>query len=155
EHHATKLSLSLRDIHALALAWAPPRARMERLLAAAEHWGPAHELGHALISTPAQRVRYLYGLQRCTCQQHAANECAAVCISATFLQTAGRADLIEAEGRWTPMLLETVEVGASGAAKLLATLGPIPETRNGLSRLLHQRLGRSAPRDSTPNDQGP
>ena len=132
--------LTLADIHELALRWTPRRARMDGLLKQVDHWGPAHELGHALISTQAERDRYLYGLQRRPWRQQAAHELAAMRVSASLLITAGREDLVDAERRWTPMLLETEQAGMPGAHQRLKVLGELPRSRLELERLLKRKL---------------
>jgi hypothetical protein len=55
------MTLTLGDIYELAVAWCPKKARWPHLIECADTWGPAHELGHALIETSDRWRKDGYG----------------------------------------------------------------------------------------------
>lgn len=111
-------------------------------------WGPAHEIGHALLSTPAQRALALFGL--CSigeCSHHGrcdTIEVAAMLISTRMHARMGRLDLVRAECRNTPDYARLMSADRLRRAKRTLrrfSLTRLPRTVEGLDALLARRLG--------------
>ncbi len=149
---ATNGPLTLPALHELANLWCPAQARWNYLLAGFDHWGPAHELAHALLSRPDERVQLNYGLCEagyCSClaERCYGIELAAQRISWRLLAVVGREDLAREDIDATDYY-DLMATPANWAASwyLLRTerLWPLPSTINGLARLLERRLGASS-----------
>ena len=150
--------MRLEDIYELALSWVPRRAWWPHLLENAEHWGPAHELGHALVEEPWRRRKRAYGLHdfdKCTCrgQTCEVHEIAAMIISRHLLVSAKHTSLANREYNDTGYgwIIDDPTLNRRARALLKRKgLWPIPRSRSGLEALLRRRFRRrSAPRKPT------
>ena len=85
-----KSDLTLSTLARLANTWVPRAAGWDHLLGEEDGWGPAHELGHALIEPKARRSKEGYGRCAAGFCIHDGEECdvyevAAMLISSTTL----------------------------------------------------------------------
>lgn len=146
------MTLTLSDLHALALRYCPRPARWDRLLRVRPPiaWGPSHEIAHALLSQPAERRLADYGMCsagfcRCYGDRCDVVEVAAIKISARLFVAAGRPDAVRIEAEATEGYAELVTPWyVRRAHGLLGRRGlrlrTLPRTRAGLERLLERRL---------------
>jgi hypothetical protein len=151
--------LTLDDIYLLALSWVPRRAWWSHLLlGGAEHWGPAHELAHALIEEPWRRRRRTYALcdfNKCTCrgQMCEVHEIAAMAISRRLLSATGNPRLANREYNDTGYgwIIDDSVLNQRALALLKRKgLWPVPRSRSALEAQLRRRFRRSsAPRRPT------
>lgn len=137
--------ITLAQIHALACRWASPEAAYENLLVDVVCWGPAHELGHALIAGRRGRNRG-YGLCSwwCVCYRDRCTiiEAAAMIVSSTLLRRAGHRDLITKERHGTEGLNAIDEVRPRGKLLLIERgIWPLPLDADGLEQLAARRIG--------------
>lgn len=144
------MSLTIFDLADLARAWCPRVAVRRGFLAHALGWGPAHEIGHALISLPHERALPEYGIRCsigfCKCQYERCHvvELAAMRISAALVVAAGMPALADEERKNTEDYdLMVSPAGARAARRMVVRrVGwPVPRTRVGVERLLRERLG--------------
>lgn len=140
--------MTLRDLYDLAILWCPRKARWEHLIDRVNSWGPAHELGHALIETRDRWSKPDYG--RCAlafCIHHAkrcdTHEMAAMGISCQLLRAAGHEEMVYAEHRATIDIELVDPIHIDRGKKLLRKKGlwPVPKTRRSLEAALKRRLG--------------
>lgn len=147
------MTLTLPDLHALALRWCPRPARWSHLLRARHiAWGPAHEIAHALLSLPAERRLADYGMCSagfCCCPGDRCDivETAAIKVSARLLVAAGRPDAVQLEADATEGYADLMTPWHVRRAHWLLgrrglRLGTLPRTRAELERLLERRVGR-------------
>lgn len=129
-------ALTLDILWTAAIEWCPFRARWEHLLERPISWGPAHELGHALIEPADRRDLENYGacsLGFCGCEDDRCDvhEIAAMTISSRLLTYVGRPDLVlrEIEDTTDYDLLD-IPFYRGRARALLRELGlwPVPYT---------------------------
>lgn len=147
--------LTLYDLHQLAIEWCPTKARWAHLLKQAGTWGPAHELGHALIETSDRWRKHNYGrcaLAFCHChlQQCDTYEVAAMRISSRLLAACGHPRLAHQEFDETSDIdiVDPIHEGRATALLRRKKLWPVPRSRRTLEIALARRLGR--PRGSRP-----
>lgn len=143
------MTLTLADIHELAVRYCPRPARWDYLLVD-DYWGPAHEIAHALLSTPEERALPSYGLcdgePGCSCTDGWCYvvEAAAMRISGHLLYNVlGRDDLSSQDWDACTRIDEIEKPStwrASWAMLRAERLWPLPRTRAGLERLLERRL---------------
>jgi hypothetical protein len=152
--HATDASstsrLTLQDLWRLANLWCPKPARWTHLLDEPNSWGPAHELGHALIE-PRWRWKFR-NYERCPlgfCQCNKANPCnayeaAAMYISRTLLRAVGHEFIADREIEETTDYdyLEPADFKRAKALLKRKKLWPVPRTRKALEAALKHRLGK-------------
>jgi hypothetical protein len=107
--------LDLVDINDLALKFCPEVASWQILGRGVHHYGPAHELAHALLSTPSERRLTSYGLCElandpaygypvgCSCDgaRCFVVELAAMTLSRGLVSGAGHPEIAEDEARAT------------------------------------------------------
>lgn len=94
--------ITLQAIHTLALAFCPREARWQHLLERSDSWGPAHELGHALVEPANRRDLEHYGgcaagFCHCPGARCDVHEIAAMMISARLVRRAGHPELAARE----------------------------------------------------------
>lgn len=142
-------ALSLAAIQRLARRYTPRPARYEPRLVGEDWWGPAHEIGHALVATRADRALRDYGLPcaagfcRCPYERCHVYELAAMAVSARLVCNAGRPDVATREVEDTSDYDLMIHRGTVRAAERLLTqrkLQRLPRTIEGLERLLRWRL---------------
>src|SRR6185295_5958626 len=141
--------ITLDKLRRLALRWCPPEARWDSLIARTRRrsWGPAHELGHALIE-PVERWsmpdygRCSTGFCRCVGGECDVVERAAMLISSRLVAYAGYPDLAIDERTST----DGYDLIASPyyerrAKRMLVKLGlwPVPYTMSRLTSALARR----------------
>lgn len=142
--------LSLDVLYELALEWCPTKARWNHLLDGPKTWGPAHELGHALIEA---RWRWdIEGYDHCAlgcchCTKWGyctVYEAAAMYISRGLLVAAGQAFLAEREINDTHDYDYIEPYHFKRARNLLRRkkLWPVPRSRRSLEAALKRRLGK-------------
>jgi hypothetical protein len=146
-------SITLRDLWSLANEWVPRKACWKHLLDYWNNWGPAHELGHALLEPAERRSKRSYGRCAPGACQHEDDECgvaeiAAMMISAQLVTAAGHPALAEREVQGTTDY-DVIATPANyrRARKLLKQrkLWLLPRTKATLERALRARLGRRVP----------
>lgn len=141
--------MTLHDLWLLANQWCPKRASWDHLLEAQGSWGPAHELGHALIETSDRWFKRDYGhcaLAFCQCHLDLCDtyEVAAMYISHRLLRAAKHEYLADREYNETSDIDLVDEVHTERAKALLRRkkLWPVPRTKRGLEAALKRRLGK-------------
>ena len=156
--------ITLDKLRRLALRWCPPEARWDSLIARTRRrsWGPAHELGHALIE-PVERWsmpdygRCSTGFCRCVGGECDVVERAAMLISSRLVAYAGYPDLAIDERTST----DGYDLIASPyyerrAKRMLVKLGlwPVPYTMSRLTSALARRetLARQHDRRDTAHE---
>lgn len=146
--------MTLEDLHNLAVLWCPKKARWDNIFVV-DHWGPAHELGHALIETRDRWKKESYGrcsLSSCKCylQRCVVYEAAAMTISRGLLKNVGREDLADDELQATDDYDFIEEEHYRRAMRLLRdkNVWPMPKKLPQLERLLRVRLVK--PRGASP-----
>ena len=157
---ASSSSLTLRDLWVIANEWCPLKARWPHLLESEKSWGPAHELGHALIETRDRWDKHDYGrcaLAFCHCKAARCDthEIAAMLISHALLRATGNAFMSEREYNETSDidLVQPIHEARAKALLRRKKLWPVPRTRKTLEAALRRRLGR--PRGSKPPKRPP
>ena len=150
--------MTLDDLYKLALSWVPRKAWWPHLLEDPNHWGPAHELGHALIEEPWRRHKRAYGLcdlGDCKCRGRVceAHEVAAMVISRRLLDATGNIHLSNREFNDTGyswIIDDLTNVRRARALLRKKKLWPVPRSRRALEALLRRRFRRqSAPHRPT------
>lgn len=141
--------LTLPYLYKLAIEWCPVDARWPHLFEDELSWGPAHELGHALIE-PRWRWEFFgytrCNLYRCHCGRDLCTvyEAAAMTISGRILDSMGEGGLADNEIDNT-VDYDTIERSHFERAKTLLRrkrLWPVPRTRASLESALRRRLGK-------------
>jgi hypothetical protein len=147
--------LTLLDLWRLAVEWCPKKARWPHLIDDHESWGPAHELGHALIEARVRWNQNDYGhcpLAMCNCRRELCDtyEVAAMLISHALLRATGNEFMSEREYADTTDIDLVDPVHNQRAKALLRKKGlwPVPRTKRSLEAALRRRLGK--PRGSKP-----
>lgn len=150
-------SLSLEMLYQLAVEWCPKKARWSHLLVTIASWGPAHELGHALIETPDRWNKQDYGhcpIAFCKCRYDLCDtyEIAAMRISSRLLAAAGHPRLAHQEYDETSDidLVDPIHEGRATALLRRKKLWPVPRTKRTLEAALKRRLGRPRGSKSQP-----
>jgi hypothetical protein len=112
-------------------------------------WGPAHELGHALIEPSRGWKEYDYGRCALAFCNHRGQRCdtyevAAMLISHALLRASGNAFMSEREYNETSDVDLVDPVHDKRAKALLRRKGlwPVPRTRRALEAALKRRLGK-------------
>ena len=102
------MTLRLRDIHQLAVAYVPTIAADHRLFDDdARSWWPAHEIGHFLVATSAECREHKFGIDmdaEAGTAKHryiVAKEIAAMSISQRLLRRSGHAAVADEEIQFT------------------------------------------------------
>lgn len=139
--------LTMSGIHALAVRWTPPKARFDSMLVDRDSWGPAHELGHALVEPRSRHAIAGYGrcsLGFCRCRGESCNvfELAAMLVSSRLMFAAKRSDLVDDETQHTTDLDLVTPKNVDDAERLIRRLKlwPIPRTFAAVSRECQRRL---------------
>jgi len=152
--------LTLLDLWRLAVEWCPKKARWPHLIDEHNSWGPAHELGHALIEPSDRWDKHDYGrcalaFCRCKAERCDTHEVAAMLISRALLRAAGNEFMSEREYNETSDidLVQPIHEARAKALLRRKRLWPVPRTRRTLEAALKRRLGR--PRGSKPSKQPP
>jgi hypothetical protein len=152
--------VTLEDLYELANLWCPKKARWAHLLEHADTWGPAHELGHALIETSDRWRKESYGhcaIAFCECPRHLCDtyEIAAMRISSRLLAACGHPGLAHQEFDETSDIDLVDPIHEKRATALLRRkkLWPVPRTRRTLEAALVRRLGK--PQGSKPKPPKP
>lgn len=139
--------ITLARLHRLAVRWCPPGARWDSLIAKRQSWGPAHELGHALLEPAERRMMNDYGRCSTGCCMCAGGDCdvverAAMLISARLVTYAGRPDLVrDEEDRTDEYEMIATPYYTRRARRRLRSLGlwPVPYTISRLTSALRRR----------------
>lgn len=147
--------MTLYDLWQLANQWCPKKASWDHLLEAQSSWGPAHELGHALIETSDRWGKESYGhcaIAFCECPRHLCDtyEIAAMRISSRLLAACGHPRLAHQEFNETSDidLVDPIHEGRATALLRRKKLWPVPRTLPALERALKRRLGKPRGRKS-------
>lgn len=138
--------LNVEDLRQLALRWCPLVATYWGfVMGKTIEWGPAHELGHALVEPKSRRSRHGYGrcdIESCACptQRCLVTEAAAMMISSDLHGACGRHELIATERRSTPSYDAYIAPEADRARAHLERLKlwPVPQTIRGLEVALRR-----------------
>lgn len=148
-----KPSITLQALWQIASEWVPYTKEWGHLLTYWDTWGPAHEIGHALIEDPARRGIPGWGM---SCQigfcHHDGENCdvrevAAMTISNALVKAAGHPHLVADEIEST---IDYDYISArsfrNGRALLRRqNLWPVPLTEEAIVQRLKERLGRRVP----------
>jgi hypothetical protein len=141
--------VTLHDLWQLANQWCPKKASWDHLLEAQSSWGPAHELGHALIEPPSGWHKHDYGRCALAFCIHRGHRCytyevAAMLISHRLLRAAGYEHLADREYNETSDidLVDGVHTERAKALLRRKKLWPVPRTLPSLERALQRRLGK-------------
>ena len=160
---AASSTLNLQILWQLANLWCPKPARWKHLLDTSDSWGPAHELGHALLE-PRWRWKFKNyercPLGFCTCNKlHPCNayEAAAMYVSRALLRATGNEFIADREINETTDYdyLEPADFKRAKALLRRKKLWPIPRTRRTLEVALKRRLGKPRGRRALPTQQPP
>ena len=149
DRHTKAKTLTLHILRRLANEWCPTKATWVHLLDDTEYWGPAHELGHALIETPDRWKKLDYGrcaLGFCQCGSERCDvyEAAAMRISAALVKAAGQPELSEREIIDTGGYDRMTDTSRRRSIPLLKRKGlwPVPVSERSLKAALKRRLGK-------------
>jgi hypothetical protein len=148
-----KPSITLHALWRIANEWVPYTRAWGHLLMHWYSWGPAHEIGHALIEDPAHRATPGWGLsceigfckhddERCD-----VHEAAAMMISQTLVTATGHLHLAndEIESTIDYDHISQQSFNASKALLRIQGLWPIPTTKEAIVSRLKARLGSRVP----------
>lgn len=159
---ASSSSLTLTDLWVAANLWCPKKAAWTHLLDDLGDWGPAHELGHALIEPSRRWELRDYGRCPVGSCHHRGKECdvyevAAMRVSHALVCAAGRPDLVgrEVESTIDYDLIEGTCWLRGKALLERKRLWPVPRTRRSLEVALRRRLGRPRGRRQRPSINPP
>lgn len=142
--------ITLRTLWRIASEWIPYTQDWGHLLVYWDTWGPAHEIGHALIEDPARRHTPGWGV---SCQigfcKHAGEICdvheaAAMEISRALVRAAGHPELVHDEIESTIDYDHISDRSFRASKSLLRRRGlcPVPTTEEAIVAHLKARLGR-------------